>query len=97
MIVDLAIKRRFYRESAALEDVGVGHGGFDIFVPEQFLYGADVVSILEEMCGEGVSEGVGCDTFIYFYKASHLFDCFLNSRFMKVVSSNHSSLRFLRQ
>lgn len=43
--------------------MGVDHGGFDVFVPEEFLYGSDVVVVLEEMGGEGVAEGVGCDAF----------------------------------
>ena len=33
-------------QAAALEDVGVDHGGFDILVAEQFLDGADVVATL---------------------------------------------------
>jgi hypothetical protein len=36
-----------------LEDVGVDHGGFYVFVSEEFLNGADVVAILKEMGGEG--------------------------------------------
>lgn len=41
-----AIKGRLDSESATLENVGVDHGGFYIFVPEQFLDGANVVSVL---------------------------------------------------
>ena len=41
--------------------MGVDHGGFDVFVSEEFLDGADVVAVLEEVGGEGVAEGVGCD------------------------------------
>ena len=32
---------------SALEDVGVDHGGFDVFVAEEFLDGADVVAVLQ--------------------------------------------------
>ena len=53
----LGVEGGFDGESAALEDVGVDHGGFYILVSEQFLYGADVVSVLEEVGGEGVPKG----------------------------------------
>lgn len=46
--------------------MSVDHGGFDVFVPEEFLDGADVVASLEEVGGEAVAEGVGCDAFGYF-------------------------------
>lgn len=36
----------------------VDHGGADALVSEQFLDRADVVAIVEEVGGEGVSEGV---------------------------------------
>ena len=43
---------------AAVEDVGVDHGRLDVAVAEEFLDGADVVSVLEEVGGEGVAQGV---------------------------------------
>ena len=42
----LAVEGGFDGEAAALEDVGVDHGGFYVFVSEEFLYGADVVAVL---------------------------------------------------
>jgi len=53
-------------EAAALEDMGVDHGGFDVFVAEEFLDGADVVIVLQEMGGEGVTEGVGGNALLQF-------------------------------
>lgn len=44
--------------------MSIDHGGFDVFVPEEFLDGADVVAVLEEVGGEGVAEGVGGDVFV---------------------------------
>lgn len=44
--------------------MGVDHGGFDVFVTEEFLDGSYVVIVLQEMGGEGVAEGVGCDAFV---------------------------------
>ena len=42
----LGVEGRFDSQTAALQYVGVDHGGFDVFVPEEFLYGADVVACL---------------------------------------------------
>ena len=42
-----AIEGADYSASAAIENVGVDHGGFDIAVTEEFLNGADVVAVLE--------------------------------------------------
>ncbi len=49
--------------SAALEDVGVDHGGAHIFVTEEFLDGADVVAVLKKVGSEGMAEGVAGDAF----------------------------------
>ena len=53
----LGVEGGFDGESAALEDVGVDHGGFYVFVSEKFLDGANIVSVLEEVGGEGVPKG----------------------------------------
>ena len=62
----LSIQRAFDRQSAALEDVGVDHGGADILVAEQFLNGADIVPVLEKMRGEGMAKGVAGDALFDF-------------------------------
>ena len=41
-----------------MQDVGVDLGGFDVFVAEEFLDGADVVAGFEQVGGEAVTEGV---------------------------------------
>jgi hypothetical protein len=43
----------------AIEDVGVDHGSLHVFVPQQLLDGANVVTGFQEVGGEGVAEGVG--------------------------------------
>lgn len=66
------IQRTFHRPRAALQDtfaslstgVGVVHGGLDVFVAEQFLHGANVVSILEQVGGKRMAEGVGGNMFV---------------------------------
>lgn len=43
----LGVEGGFDGEAAALKDVGVDHGGFDVFVPEEFLNGSYVVVVLK--------------------------------------------------
>jgi hypothetical protein len=43
---ELTIEGAADRFGAAIEDVGVDHGGFDVFMTEQFLDSADVIAIL---------------------------------------------------
>ena len=57
--------------------MGVDHRGLDILVPKEFLYGADVVSALEEVGCEAVAEGVGAHFFIYSGEFGGMFDGFL--------------------
>jgi hypothetical protein len=48
-----------------LQDVGVNHRGLDVGVPEELLDGADVIAVLEEVCGERVPQGVAAGVFLY--------------------------------
>jgi len=66
--------------------VGVDHGGFDVFMAEEFLYGADIVAVLEKMCGEGVAEGVRGNLFIYACVPGGFTNGFLKDTFVEVVS-----------
>lgn len=38
--------------------MGVDHGRPKVFVTQKLLHGSDVVSILQQMCGEGVPKGM---------------------------------------
>jgi hypothetical protein len=60
---DEVIQRAANGEAASIQDVGINHGRFDVFVPEQLLHGADIVTTLQQMGGKGVTEGVTGDTF----------------------------------
>ena len=57
-----------------MEDVGVDHGGFDVFVPEEFLYGSYVITGFEKVGGEAMAEGMWADFFQYFGMFGCLFD-----------------------
>ena len=88
----LSIQWRFDGEAAASEDVGVDHGGFYVFVSEEFLNGADVVVVLQEVGCEGMTKGVRGDVFVNFCKPRSLFDGFLYDGFMQVMAAGNSSL-----
>lgn len=75
-----------------MEDVGVDHGGFDVFVAEEFLDGADVVAALEEVGGEGVAEGVGCDAFVDSCGLLGFADGALEGGFVDVVAGGFACL-----
>jgi hypothetical protein len=49
--------------AAPVQDVGVDHGGGNIFVSKEFLYGADAVACFEQVRGKGVAEGVAGGVF----------------------------------
>ena len=51
-------------------------------MPEEFLDGADVVSVLEEVS----SEGVAADAFGEMGGSGSLFECFLESAFVEMVA-----------
>ena len=66
--------------------MGVDHGGFDVFMTEEFLDGADVVAVLEKVGCEGMAEGVTADAFGKVGGSGGLFECFLESAFVEMVA-----------
>ena len=65
--------------------MGVDHGGFDVFVTEEFL-DADIVAALEEVGSEGVAEDMATDAFGNGCRSYGLFKCFLESAFVEMVA-----------
>jgi hypothetical protein len=59
----LKIQRAFYCHSTFLHDVCVNHCSADIFVSEQFLNGADIVAVFQQVGGKTVAEGMAGDRF----------------------------------
>jgi len=47
-----------------LHDVGVDHCGFQVFVPEQFLHGADVSALFQQVGGEAVAQCVALNVLV---------------------------------
>ena len=44
--------------------MGINHSGFNVFVFEQFLDGADIIAVFKEVCGEAVAKNVGGNVFV---------------------------------
>ena len=63
---ELGVEGAFDGKPAAVEDMGVDHRCLNILVTEEFLHGADIITILEEMSGKGMAEGVRRNRFFYF-------------------------------
>ena len=61
-----SIERAANGHGTAIEDVGVDHGGLDVFMAEQFLDCSNIVPILQQMGGKAVPEGVGADALVNF-------------------------------
>ena len=52
------IDRALHAQAPAIQNVRIDHRSTDVRVAEQLLDGSDVVSGFEQMCGEGVPQGV---------------------------------------
>ena len=60
---------------------------------EEFLNGADVVAVLEEVGGEAVAKGVRGNAFVDFGRARSFFNGFLKGGFVNVVTAEKSGFR----
>ena len=69
------------------DDVGVDHGRLDVFMTEEILDRADVVTGHEQMRRETVPECMGADLFRNVGVPRGLFDRALDHRFVQVVAS----------
>ncbi len=54
----LRIQWAAHTPAATFDDMGVDHRGLDVFVTKQFLNGANIVTILQQMGGERVATGI---------------------------------------
>src|SRR5258707_15699517 len=52
----LSIKRTAHPFAAAIENMRVDHCRGDVLMAQQFLHRPDVVSALQQMCGEGMAK-----------------------------------------
>ena len=72
---------------APIEHVGVDHRRADVIVAEQFLDGADVVAVFEQVCGEGMTESMRGRVLADARGARGRGDDALDGAFMKVMAA----------
>src|SRR3989304_7358028 len=82
----LTIQRTLDSQSPALEDMSVYHGGFHVFVSEQFLDSANVIAVFEEMSGKGMAKSMRGGELVDFCGASGLFDSPLKGCLVQMVA-----------
>lgn len=69
-----------------MNNVGVDHGSFYIFVSEEFLNGTNVITILEKMCSKRMAKDVRGDMFGNIEGQCSLPDGFLQNTWVKMMS-----------
>ena len=83
---NLTVQRAADGQATAIEDVGVDHGGGDIFVAEKFLNRADIVTIFKQVGGKAVAKGVGANWLGQTHLLGSFADSFSQPAFIQMVS-----------
>lgn len=91
-----SVERGFDRHSASLQDMGVDHGGTNILMPKKFLNRSYIIAVLEQVGGEGVSEGVACGTFADASLLNGHLDITLQPRRVKMMTTLRVGTRIQR-
>ena len=92
-----SIKRAARSKRPAGREVRVDCGRLEAAVAEQRLNGADVGAVFEQVCCEGVAQGVGRDTFGDAGFRSSGSNGSLNTRFVEVIAPHDAAARILRE
>ncbi len=77
--------------------MGVDHGGLDIFVAEEFLDGADVIVVFEQVGGEGMAEGMAGDALVYTSRYGGCADGPLQAARIQVVATGDAGTWIYRK
>jgi hypothetical protein len=75
------VQQTAHVQPASIQHRRIHHGGFHIFMPEEFLHGSDVVALLKELRREPMSAGMAADAFV----EPHRTPCLLTA-FCKALS-----------
>src|SRR5437870_5739930 len=87
------VKRAVDRTAAALQHMGIDHGGTHVLVSQEFLQGTDIVAVLQQMRGETVPQGVTAAALGDAGLLESLFYGSLEHRFRHMVSALNSRTR----
>ena len=72
--------------AGCVQDRGVDHRRPHALVAQQFLHGADVIPVLEQMRGERVAKGMATDRLVDPCQLDRSFDCPLQAAFTEVMA-----------
>ena len=85
---DLQIERTANTEGALIENVGIDHSGFEVFVPEEFLDGADIIAIFEQVGCEAMAQGMAAYFFVDLGGADGSFERSLECSVVEMMAAN---------
>jgi hypothetical protein len=58
------VQRTAHRPAALFQDMRIDHGRAHVLVDQQFLDGADIISVLQQVGGKAVPEGMAADRLV---------------------------------
>jgi len=91
------IQRAYRALSALIEDMGVNHGCFNAFMPQECLNCADVSAVLQQMRGKTMAQRVGCDLLVNLGGFRSLANRALNPLWVDVMAAHNATFRVLRR
>jgi hypothetical protein len=80
------IHRALSPPSTSVQDMGVNDGRLHVFMTEQFLNTSNIVPLFNQVCGEGVAEGVAGGTLRKPHLSYRILDAALHSRLVNAVA-----------
>jgi hypothetical protein len=81
------IHRAAHTFAPLIEDMGIYHSGFDILVAQEFLYSSDIVSVLQQVRGEGMPKRVARCTLADSGPPDGGLHCLLDQRLVHMMSA----------
>ena len=92
----LLIQRTSHADPWLIQDVGINHGRADIFVTKEFLNGANVITLYQQVCGKGMAQTVAIGTFDDSRRGHCSLECALQDTFGHVMPLFSSTARIDR-
>ena len=81
----------------SFDNMGIDHGCADIFVAQQFLDCADIITVLQKVGRKTVAQGMAADVFLYACQFDGFFDSPLKAAGMDVMAAGNVAARIFGQ
>ncbi len=82
------VQRTADGEAAAIENVRVNHGGFHIFMPQQFLNRPNIIAGLKQSRCKTMAKSMASDRFLYPRQARGALHGFLQTAFIHMMTAD---------